>query len=72
MDKTITVKISGMHCNGCALGVRGALESLPQVRAAQVSYPKGEASVTCAGEVCDEAAIRSAVQKAGFEVTDIQ
>jgi mercuric reductase len=40
--------ISGMTCDSCATHVRQALEEVPGVRSAQVSYPKGRARLTLA------------------------
>jgi mercuric reductase len=40
--------ISGMTCDSCATHVRQALEKVPGVHAAQVSYPKGTAKLTLA------------------------
>ena len=40
--------ISGMTCDSCATHVRQALEKVPGVRSAQVSYPKGTAKLTLA------------------------
>lgn len=42
--------IRGMTCDACATHVRQALEKVPGVRAAQVSYPKGTARLTLAPE----------------------
>jgi mercuric reductase len=40
--------IGGMTCDSCATHVRQALEKVPGVHAAQVSYPKGRAKLTLA------------------------
>ena len=40
--------ISGMTCESCAAHVRQALEKVPGVRSAQVSYPNGTARLTLA------------------------
>ena len=40
--------ISGMTCDSCAAQVRRALEKVPGVHAAQVSYPRGRARLTLA------------------------
>ena len=43
--------ITGMTCDGCAAHVRKALEGVPGVREAQVSYPDATARVVLEGEV---------------------
>ncbi len=35
------LKVNGMHCQGCAEGVRAALLKLPGVKAAEVDYERG-------------------------------
>lgn len=39
------MKISGMTCEGCAVHVKEALEKVPGVKSATVSYPKGGRSI---------------------------
>jgi copper chaperone CopZ len=38
-------KVTGMHCQGCADGIKGTLESLPGVIEADASFADGEATV---------------------------
>ncbi len=39
-----TLKITGMTCDSCAVHVKDALEKVPGVQSADVSYAKGSAS----------------------------
>jgi mercuric reductase len=57
--------ISGMTCDSCAAHVRQALEKVPGVRSAQVSYPKGTARLTLAPET-PMTALVSAVTALGY------
>jgi len=45
MSEAIALRIEGMTCTSCADQVQQALEKVPGVRAAAVSYPKGQAEV---------------------------
>ncbi|REM69076.1 hypothetical protein DSI38_02615, partial [Mycobacterium tuberculosis] len=40
-----TLKITGMTCDSCAVHVKDALEKVPGVQSAVVSYPKGTAQL---------------------------
>jgi copper chaperone len=40
-----TIKVEGMHCDGCAGRVKRVLEKEPGVREADVSFQAGEARV---------------------------
>lgn len=63
-----TLKIDGMHCEHCVAAVTKALESLPGVSAVQVSLERGEAQLDAAAGL-NEALFKSAVEGAGFELT---
>ncbi|GBQ50920.1 mercury(II) reductase [Komagataeibacter europaeus] len=45
MSEAVALRIDGMTCTSCADHVKQALEKVPGVRAAAVSYPKGRAEV---------------------------
>ena len=47
----ITLSIQGMTCDTCAAHVKTALESVPGVRSAEVSYASGRANVAEEGQV---------------------
>ena len=57
--------ISGMTCESCAAHIRQALEKVPGVRSAQVSYPNGTARLTLATDT-PVAELVSAVAAAGY------
>ncbi|MFO0626118.1 MAG: heavy-metal-associated domain-containing protein [Polyangiales bacterium] len=62
--KTWTLEIDGMSCGGCVAGVRKALG---RVQGAEVVEAEvGRATVRAEGDVA--AAIRGAVEAAGFEL----
>lgn len=68
----MTLKIDGMTCASCAEHVRQALESVPGVRSAAVSYSKALADVTVDEEVSPDT-LATAVTTAGYhaEVADL-
>lgn len=72
MSKTVYMKINGMHCKGCAMGLQGALERLPEVRSAQVMYPDQTAVVVWEGDAAHEETLRNTVASAGFAVDSFQ
>jgi copper chaperone len=64
---TTTYPISGMTCEHCVGSVRGELEQLPGVHEVRVDLSAGTATVT-SEQPLDEAAVRGAVDEAGYEV----
>ena len=64
---TITFRVDGMTCDGCAVVVRKALVGVPGVRDADVSYPAATATVHVGPNVVSGAdALVAAVENAGF------
>ena len=64
-----TIRISGMHCRNCANSVTNALNAIDGV-SAKVSLKDNTAEVSFERTV-DDADLKQAVEKAGFEVVSI-
>ena len=64
-----TIRISGMHCRNCANSVTNALNAIDGV-SAKVSLKDNTAEVSVDRTV-DDADLKQAVEKAGFEVVSI-
>lgn len=67
---TKVLKVDGMMCEHCVAHVKKALEGVSGVSAADVSLEKKQATVTLGGDVSD-AALKSAVEEAGYTVTEV-
>ena len=65
-----TISIEGMMCTHCEATVKKALEALPEVTEAEVSYTAGTAVVTLSAPV-DDAALKAAVEAKDYTVTGI-
>ncbi|MBQ8922966.1 MAG: heavy metal translocating P-type ATPase [Oscillospiraceae bacterium] len=68
---TVTLEIKGMMCPHCEAHVKKALEGMNGVTVQSVSHESGTAAVQCAG-AADEAAFRSVIADAGYELTGIK
>ncbi len=64
---TTTFKVTGMTCGHCEGAVREEISALDGVRAVEASAATGMVTVTSAAEP-DEAAVRAAVDEAGYEL----
>ena len=62
----MTLKIEGMMCPKCANRTKKALEAVSGVEKAEVSHEAGSAVVT--GTDLDAAALKAAVEEAGYRV----
>lgn len=68
--RTVLVEVDGMHCSACAVGVKAALESLPEVADVSIDTQQATASLTLKdinGEP-SEASIGKAIDAAGYSV----
>ncbi|MCW5626494.1 MAG: heavy-metal-associated domain-containing protein [Burkholderiales bacterium] len=64
--ETTTLNVGGMTCGGCVGSVTRVLQSSPGVTAAEVSLDRGEAKITFDPAVTSPAALRKAIEAAGF------
>lgn len=68
---TTTVTVSGMTCQHCVASVTEELQEVEGVQSVQVDLVAGGDSpvtITSDGDL-DDAAVRSAVEEAGYQVT---
>jgi copper chaperone CopZ len=63
---TTTIRIEGMHCDGCVGRIKRVLEREPGIREAVVSLDEERARVTHADPPVDGARILELVEGAGF------
>ncbi len=63
----VVIKVGGMSCQGCVKNVGGVLQALPGVGAVTVSLEAGEARVAYDPAQVAPAALRAAIEDAGFD-----
>lgn len=66
--ETITLKVEGMTCGGCVNSVTKVLKPIPGVSDVLVTLQPGEAKVSFDPAKTNVAALRSAIEGAGFDV----
>ena len=65
--ETTVLKVDGMTCGGCVRSVTNVLKALPGVSDAQVSLEKSQVDVTFDPALANRAALRKAIEGAGYE-----
>ena len=65
------IHVEGMGCQNCVKHVKEALENLDGVDKAEVSLEKNSAVITFSKDISDEA-IKSAIDEAGYDVSEIE
>jgi len=68
MSQTITYVVPGIHCGHCETAVKQEISSVSGVVSVHVDL--GAKLVTITGERLDDAALRAAIDEAGYEVAD--
>jgi copper chaperone len=63
----VVIRVSGMSCEHCARAVRAEIGGLPGVTDVAVDVASGEVRIV-AEPVPDDAALRAAVDAAGYEM----
>ncbi|MBO4337584.1 MAG: heavy metal translocating P-type ATPase [Lachnospiraceae bacterium] len=69
-EKNMEIKVNGMMCAHCEAHVKKALEALDGVESAAASHEKNLVTITASGSV-DQAAIKAAVEEAGYEYAGV-
>ena len=66
-DKSITLKVEGMHCNGCAMNVQAALEEDTEgVSTAKVDLGENQVTVSYNPDTVSLETMANAVKEAGY------
>ncbi len=66
--QTVTLKVTGMTCQGCVRSVTKVLQNVPGVESAEVSLERGEAKIAYDPARAATAGLKAAVEEAGYEV----
>ncbi len=67
--KSVTLKIQGMHCGGCARTVQALLEREPGVKSAAVTFESGEARVLFDPAALDAQRLMQLIEQPGYHAT---
>ena len=65
MNETLTYTVPGMHCGHCKAAVSEEVQAVPGVDAVAVDLDTK--LVTVQGTALDDAALRAAIEEAGYE-----
>ena len=65
---TVTFKIEGMHCDGCAATIQSLLERNAGVHKAVASFKEGEARLLYDSDAVTEEQLVAVIEKSGYRV----
>lgn len=69
---TKTIRIAGMHCDGCASRIKRGLEREAGVREAEVLHPAGEAGVQYDEHTVSTDRLRELIERAGYTAGEVE
>ena len=69
-SKTVTIRVEGMHCEGCASSVEKKLKATEGVEEARVSFEKREAWVRYDDGKVTVARLREVIDSTGFKAAE--
>jgi copper chaperone len=67
--KTVTFKVEGMHCDGCAKNIQSLLERDAGVQKALAAFDKAEARILYDSSSVSEDQLVALIENSGFRVT---
>lgn len=67
--KSVTLKVQGMHCDGCANTIKAFVEREPGVKTVAVIFESGEARILYDPATTDEDRLVAVVERPGYRVT---
>lgn len=65
---TVTLKIEGMHCEGCAANIQSLLERKAGVQKAAASFKDGKARILYDSSAVTEEQLVAAIENSGYRV----
>lgn len=69
-DATVTIRVEGMHCEGCASSIEKKLKATEGVEEVRVSHEKKEAWVKFDDTKTSVARLRDAINSTGFKAVE--
>ena len=67
---TVTIRVEGMHCDGCASSIEKKLKATEGVEEVRLSFPKKEAWIKYDDQKISVSKIREVITSTGFRVVE--
>lgn len=71
-QKTVKLKVNGIHCNGCATKIKKSIDSLNMEHTTDVNVETGNVKVIFDAEKASLSDIKSKIQEVGFQVESVE
>jgi Cu+-exporting ATPase len=67
-SKTITLKLSGLHCCSCAVNIDLSLEDIPGIISIETNYAKSTSKIIFDPEKINLKKIKEEIKKLGYHI----
>lgn len=71
-NKSVNLKVNGMHCGGCAGKIKKSLEDLKIQHTVDVDVESGHVKIQFNSSESDVATLKASILKSGFQVESIE
>ena len=71
-NKSVNLKVNGMHCGGCANKVKKSLDSLNIPHSVEINVEKGLVNINYNSEQTTIAVLKKSIEENGFQVESIE
>lgn len=71
-QKTVKLKVNGIHCNGCATKIKKSIDALNMEHTTDVNVETGNVKVIFDAEKASLSDIKSKIQEVGFQVESVE
>ncbi|MBC7712147.1 MAG: heavy-metal-associated domain-containing protein [Rhizobacter sp.] len=72
INKSVNLKVNGMHCGGCAGKVKKSLDELNIDHTVDINVESGNVNIKYNSEQSTIAILKNSIEKVGFQVESIE
>jgi copper chaperone len=72
INKSVNLKVNGMHCGGCANKIKKSIEEMNIEHAVDINIESGKVNIKYDSEKSTIAALKNSIEKVGFQVESVE
>lgn len=72
INKSVNIKVNGMHCGGCANKIKKSIESLNIEHTVDINVEAGVVNIKYDSAQSSIAVLKSNIEKVGFQVESVE
>ncbi len=72
INKSVNLKVNGMHCGGCANKIKKSLDALNIEHSVDINVENGKVNIKYDSEKSTIATLKNSIETAGFQVESVE